>query len=182
MPLHLAEQSVALVIVNTRAHHELTDGGYAERRATCERAAALLGVDHLVDADARAVEGLPEPERRRARHVVAEQARVRAAVRAFGTGDLRTVGELFAASHASLRDDCEVSCPELDLAVSAARDAGAVASRMTGGGFGGSTVSLVRVDEVAAVGSAVREAFARAAYGEPEVLVVEASDGARVLV
>ena len=181
VPLHLAEQGVALVVINTRAHHELTDGGYAERRAACERAAAALGEQFLVDADLSAVEALPEPERRRARHVVTEQARVRAAVRAFGTGDLGSVGALFAASHASLRDDFEVSCPELDLAVSAAVDAGALASRMTGGGFGGSTVSLVRVDDVARVTAAVAAAFASEGFVEPEVLVVEAADGARAL-
>ena len=88
---------------------------------------------------------------------------------------------LFAASHASLRDDFEVSCPELDLAVSAAVDAGALASRMTGGGFGGSTVSLVRVDDVARVTAAVAAAFASEGFVEPEVLVVEAADGARAL-
>ena len=181
VPLHLQEQGVALVVVNTRAHHELTDGGYAERRAACERAAAALGVEYLVDAEPDAVETLPEPERRRARHVVSEQARVRAAVRAFGLGDLATVGGLFAASHASLRDDFEVSCPELDVAVGAAYDAGALASRMTGGGFGGSTVSLVRVDDVVVVTAGVEAAFRSAGFRSPEVLVVEAAAGARPL-
>jgi galactokinase len=181
VPLHLREQGVALVVVNTRAHHELTDGGYAERRAACERAASMLGEEYLVDADLAAVEQLPEPERRRARHVVTEQARVRAAVRAFGTSDLATVGELFAASHASLRDDFEVSCVELDLAVAAANSAGALASRMTGGGFGGSTVSLVRDADVARVTTAVHEAFAAQGLVAPEVLLVDAADGARAL-
>ena len=181
VPLHLHEQGVSLLVVDTRAHHELADGGYADRRATCERAARLLGVDYLVDADESAVDGLPEPERRRARHVVTEQARVRAAVRAFGLGDLGAVGELFALSHASLRDDFEVSCAELDLAVATAYDAGAIASRMTGGGFGGSTVSLVRVDDVAHVTTAIESAFAAAGLTAPHVLVVAADDGARTL-
>lgn len=181
VPLHLREQGVALVVVNTRVHHELADGGYAERRAVCERAASMLGEEYLVDADLAAVEQLPEPERRRARHVVTEQARVRAAVKAFGMGDLATVSVLFAASHASLRDDFEVSCPELDLAVSAAVGAGALASRMTGGGFGGSTVSLVRDADVAHVTAAVEAAFASAGHGDPQVIVVDAADGARAL-
>jgi galactokinase len=168
-------------VVNTRAHHELTDGGYAERRAACERAARMLGVDYLVDAEPDAVEELPEPERRRARHVVSEQARVRAAVRAFGTGDVETVGVLFAQSQVSLRDDFEVSCTELDVAVAAAYDAGALASRMTGGGFGGSTVALVRDADVARVSAAVEAAFAAAGFSAPEVLVVDAADGARAL-
>ncbi len=182
VPLHLREQAVSLVVVNTRVHHELADGGYAERRAVCERAASMLGEHYLVDADPAAVEDLPEPERRRARHVVSEQARVRAAVRAFGRGELDEVGDLFAASHASLRDDFEVSCPELDLAVASAYDAGAIASRMTGGGFGGSIVALVRDTDVDAVTSAISSAFSSAGYLTPDVLVVDAADGARALV
>ncbi len=181
VPLHLREQGVVLVVVDTRAHHELADGGYAERRRACERAASALGEQFLVEADLDAVEQLPEPERRRARHVVTEQVRVRAAVKAFGMGDLGRVGELFAASHASLRDDFEVSCPELDLAVAAALGAGALASRMTGGGFGGSTVSLVAVDDVARVTSVVEKSFASQGLAEPHVLVVEAADGAHTL-
>ena len=95
--------------------------------------------------------------------------------------DPGAVGELFAESHASLRDDFEVSCAELDLAVVTAYDAGAIASRMTGGGFGGSTVSLVRVDDVAHVTTAIESAFAAAGLTAPRVLVVDAADGARTL-
>ena len=130
---------------DTRVSHALVDGGYGQRRADCEEAVAALGVPSLRRADLAAVESLDDERvRRRARHIVTEIDRVRACVDvARPTGDLESVGALFAASHVSMRDDFEISCPELDVAVAVAVEAGAVAARMTGGGFGGSSVAVV---------------------------------------
>ncbi len=133
-----------LVVIDTRAEHALVGGEYAERRRSCQQAAELLGVDHLVEADAEAVETLDdEVLRQRARHVVTEQARVGRAVAAIEDEDWRTFGELLTRSHESLRDDYTESCRELDVAVDAALRAGALGARMTGGGFGGSAIALV---------------------------------------
>jgi galactokinase len=184
VPLHLEDMGLELLLINTNARHELSDGGYASRRADCESAARLLGVAYLADAgpdDMPRIDALPEPERRRARHVVSEHARVTAAVEAFAAGDAMALGSLFAASQASLASDFEVSCPELDLAVSAARSAGAVAARMTGGGFGGSTVNLVRIGDADAVGRVVSAAFAAEGLVAPSFMSTEPSGGARIL-
>ena len=172
---------LTLLVTDTRVSHSLNDGGYGDRRAECDRAAAALGVDSLRDADVAAVERLADPLlRRRARHVVAEIARTSATVEALGAGDWNSVGRLFAESHASMRDDFEISCAELDTAVSAAVDAGALGARMTGGGFGGSSVAVVPTEHVAAVATAVDAAFARAGHEPPRHLVAPPSGGAGV--
>ncbi|CAB4726680.1 unannotated protein [freshwater metagenome] len=184
LPLH--ERGLALLVTDTRVAHALADGGpdaepvgYAARRADCEEAARLLGVPSLREAVPDAVEALPDGRpRRRARHVVSETARVAAFVAALERDDRRELGRLLAGSHASLRDDMEVSCPELDLAVTAATGAGALGARMTGGGFGGSTVALVDEQSLGQVAAAVDEAFEREGLAAPQHLVVEASDGA----
>ncbi len=184
VPLHAAELGLSLVLVNTNARHELNDGGYANRRASCELAARQLGVGLLAELDIEslpAVERLAEPERRRARHVVTEQARVAQAVRAFADEDLAAVGALFAGSHRSLAQDFEVSCPELDVAVASALSAGALAARMTGGGFGGSVIALARPADEQAIADAAEQAFAEAGFAPPTTMVVAASDGARLL-
>ena len=116
--------------------------------------------------------------RRRARHVVTEIGRVREAVAALGHGDLVEVGGLFDASHASLRDDYEVSCAELDVSVEAARAAGALGARMTGGGFGGSSIALMPADAVDAAESAVTGAFAERGWDAPRCFVVTAGAAA----
>ena len=185
VPLHLDDLGLRLLVVDTRARHQLGDGGYADRREACEEAARRLGVRHLAALDVSAMSRigeLPEPWRRRARHVVTENARVLLAARAFEAGDRAALGRLFAASHASLAVDFEVSCPELDAAVTAAVDAGAVAARMTGGGFGGSVAVLVdggRVDEVR---DAVAQAFVGRGFAAPSFLDVRPSAGAHALV
>ena len=166
-----------LLVTDTRAEHALNDGQYAQRRTACERAAAELGVESLRDVDPRDLDGalrrLSDDElRRRARHVVTEIERVREVVDRLRAGDLGAVGRLFDASHASLRDDYEVSCAELDVSVEAARSAGALGARMTGGGFGGSSIALVPSGAVTDAELAVREAFAERKWPEPECFAV----------
>ena len=186
VPLPLEAAGLCLLVLDTRAGHRLVDGAYADRRAACEAAAATLGVPALRDATLEQVEAaagaLGDPGFRRARHVVTENARVLEAVGLLRRGDLDRLGPLLAASHASLRDDYEVSSPELDTAVEAAVEAGAVGARMTGAGFGGSAIALVGTDQAGRVGDRVRDAFAAAGFGPPAVEPVTASDGARRLV
>jgi galactokinase len=185
VPLPLEAAGLRLVVIDTRAGHRLVDGAYAHRRAACEAAAATLGVPALRDATIAQVEAaadaLGEEGLRRARHVVTENARVLEAVRLLRAGELERLGPLLAASHASLRDDYEVSSPELDTAVEAAVAAGAVGARMTGAGFGGSALALAPVDLVGRVDEQVRAAFAAAGFGPPAVDAVVPSDGARRL-
>jgi galactokinase len=168
VPLGLGAAGLSVAVIDTRVAHALTDGGYGDRRRECEDAARALRLHTLREADAAAVAGLDdELLRRRARHVVTENERVRATVEAVAEADWQAVGALLDASHVSLRDDFEVSCPELDLAVAAAVDAGALGARMTGGGFGGSAIALVPSERVAAVRLAVDAAFASAGHAAP---------------
>lgn len=181
--LPLAEHDLTLLVLDTGVTHEHATGEYALRRRSCEQAAAVLGVPALRDATPEDVElaagPLGDENLRRARHVVTENARVLATVDALRRGDVSALGPILAASHASLRDDFEVSVVELDTAVAAALGAGAVAARMTGGGFGGSAVAIVPVSQVAAVAAEVRSAATRAGLRTPDVFEVVATDGAR---
>lgn len=167
----LAAHGLVLLVTDTRAAHALNDGQYEARRRSSEAAAGALGVDSLRDVDPLylddALAGLEEEQARRARHVVTEIARVRATVEALEAGDLAAVGRLFDASHASLRDDYEVSCDELDVSVGAARAAGALGARMTGGGFGGSSIALVPSDLADDVEAAIAAAFAQRGWAAP---------------
>jgi galactokinase len=185
VPLPLEAAGLCLVVIDTRAGHRLVDGAYADRRAACRAAAAVLGVPALRDATPALLEryatALGDPGLRRARHVVTENARVLAAVELLRAGDLDRLGPLLAASHASLRDDYEVSSPELDTAVEAAVAAGAVGARMTGAGFGGSAIALVETALSGRVADRARGAFAAAGFGPPQVTAVVPSDGARRL-
>lgn len=197
IPFDLAAAGLALLVVDTRAEHRLVDGQYARRREVCESAAAVLGVSSLrVVADALAagtttltdvLDRLADDEqRRRVRHVVTEIERVRALVRVLSAAPgaalsgtaLAEAGALLDGSHASLAADYEVSCDELDLAVTAARAAGAHGARMTGGGFGGSAIALVDAASAAAVADAVERAFAAAGFARPEFLVAEPAGAA----
>jgi len=130
----------ALAALDSGSSRSLAESGYNDRRAECERAAELLGVESLRDATDWS--GLPDPLDRRVRHVVTENERVDAAVRALEREDLGALGELLDASHRSLRDDYEVSVPEVERAVDACREAGALGARIMGGGFGGSVLAL----------------------------------------
>lgn len=175
-----------LLVIDTRARHALVDGGYAERRRSCERAALALGLPSLRDATLDdLVRLLADPETEllvpRARHVITEIARTDAAAACLIEGDAVAFGELMLGSHASLRDDFSVSCPELDVAVDAARAAGALGARMTGGGFGGSALALVPEALVPAVIRSVEDAFAAAGFVDPACCAVRPSHGACVL-
>ena len=183
VPLDIASHRLAWLVIDTRAAHQLVDGQYGERRATCEAAAAALGVASLReigpdDLD-QALARLPdEVSRRRVRHVVTEIERVRETVRLLRAGRAAELGPVLDASHASMRDDYEISCLELDLAVDAARAAGALGARMTGGGFGGSALALVPAGRLDTIGAAVEAAFADAALTAPGIIPAYAADGA----
>jgi galactokinase len=166
VPLDLGGHT--LLVTDTRVKHALTDGGYAARRADCESAAEALGVPTLREATQAAVDGLDDERvRRRATHIVSEIARVTETVAAFEARDWDGLGRLFDASHRSMRDDFEISCPELDTAVAVAGQAGAVAARMTGGGFGGSSVAVVPDERVEAVMRAIDAAFVLEGFRAP---------------
>jgi galactokinase len=182
---------MVLVVAHSGVPRSLSGSAYNERRAECEAGVAAIarrdpGVRSLRDVtpallDAHAAD-LDPVVARRARHVVTENRRVLLAEAALASADATAVGELFAASHASLRDDYEVSCPELDLLVEvAAATPGVVASRMTGAGFGGCTVSLVRPDAVGALNDRILGEYARRSGRGPRVWPVRAVDGAGVL-
>ncbi|WP_422115381.1 galactokinase [Brachybacterium sp. UNK5269] len=187
VPWDLASQQLALLITDTRAEHSHVDGEYAARRADSERAAAQLGVPTLRDADVDQLETLlgrlgDEVVRRRARHVLTEIRRVEQFDALLAAGTVREqVGELGAllnASHDSLREDYEVTVPQLDVAVDAARAAGAHGARMTGGGFGGSTIALVEADQAQAVAEAIAAAFGQHGFAAPEFFLALPSEGA----
>jgi galactokinase len=180
VPLDLAGWD--LLVVDTRVHHALGDGQYGDRRAEAEAAARALGVKALRDADPADVESLADPMlRSRARHVVTEIGRTRATAALLRAGDLAAIGVHLDASHASLRDDFEVSSAELDLAVATARKAGAVGARMVGGGFGGSVLALVPAARTHAVRDAVTAAFTDAGLAPPAYLLAVPSEGAGLL-
>jgi galactokinase len=169
-----------LLVVDTRSPHRLVDGEYAARRRDCESAAAKLGVTALRDATEGAVAGadLTDIERARSRHVVTEIARVVAAVELLDAGIVAGLGPLLSASHQSLRDDFEVTVPELDTAAAAAEEHGALGARMIGGGFGGSVLALVPTDAAGSVAEGVEGAFAAAGFTPPVVIETSPSYGA----
>jgi len=179
VPLDPAGAGLELIIIDTGARHALGDGQYAERRRECDRAAALLGVTSLREVTRpAAAAGLADPVlRRRARHVITENARVLETVTLLTGGDLAGVGAVLCASHASLRDDFEVSWPEADVAVDAATAAGALGARMMGGGFGGSALALVPAGQ-RAVCAAITAEFARRGWPPPRFVRAVPSAGA----
>jgi galactokinase len=189
VPFDPALAGICLLVINTRAKHELTDGEYGGRRAECEEAARRLGVPSLRSVtDLGALAALDDPLLlRRARHVVTDNQRVQvmaAMLRAYADGDSSTlgkVGTLLTESHASLRDDFEISWPEADVAVDVALAAGALGARMMGGGFGGSAIALVRQENADRVRAEIRQAFAVHGWTEPGFLDAEPSDGAQRL-
>jgi len=161
IPFDPAANELSLVVIDSGVRRQLGDGRYAERRRECEEAAGRIGVAQLRDATLADVEdaGLDDTLRRRARHVVTEDARVVEVVERLRRGDLEGIGAALLASHASLRDDFEVSCPELDAAVEIAMAHGALGARMTGAGFGGCALALVPEERVRSTLAAFTTAF-----------------------
>ncbi|MPY99665.1 MAG: galactokinase [Actinophytocola sp.] len=184
VPFDPAAEGLTLLVIDTRAPHRLVDGAYAARRRSCECAASVLGVAALRDVDVdgldAALAALPSAElRARTRHVVTENARVVRFVALLRAGTLAEAGPVLTASHTSLRDDYEVTCPELDTAVDAALSAGALGARMTGGGFGGCVIALLPSERVAGCVTEVRQAFERSGFAAPATFTATPSDGAR---
>jgi len=183
VPTGFTGEGLEVLVIDTRVSHSHSTGGYRERRDACERGAALLGIPSLRDASEadlpRAAELMDDVTFRRARHVITENQRVLDTVRVLGADGPRAIGDLLVASHSSMRDDFEISVPELDLAVETALDQGAVGARMTGGGFGGAAIALVEHDAVDRIADAVTRAFADAGFAAPHVFTVHPSDGPR---
>ncbi len=181
VPLRIAEAGLAILVIDTRTPHSHVDGEYAARRASCEAACRILGVDLLREVDDldAALARLPELEARRVRHVVTENQRVLDAVAALAADDFTKAGALMTASHASMRDDYEITVPTVDLAVETLLAAGALGARMTGGGFGGCVLGLLPAGRAKAAAEAVESAFADAGFGAPVSFLAVPSPGAR---
>ncbi|MBN9193709.1 galactokinase [Microbacterium sp.] len=181
--LGFAAAGLEVVVMDTGVTHAHATGGYRDRREACERGARILGVPALRDLAPedldRARDLLDDVTFRRVRHVVTEDRRVLDTVRTLRSAGPTAIGPLLDASHASMRDDFEISVPELDTAVEAAREAGAIGARMTGGGFGGAAIALTPRERVGAVAEAVASAFSRSGFAAPRVFTVTASEGAR---
>ena len=185
----LAQLNAAIVVCDTKVKHELTSSAYNQRRAECEQGVELLrerlpAIRALRDvsvADFERYENeLPEPLRRRCRHVITENARTLKAAKALEDGDRDQFGELMHWSHESLKTDYEVSCRELDAMVEIARrQQGTFGARMTGGGFGGCTINIVRADAVPSFIRAVKQEYRFATEIDPKIFLVKADDGAR---
>ena len=167
VPLDLEGAGLTLLVCDTRVERGLADTGYNDRRAACERAAHALGVKELRDASEEDLDLLSGEELKRARHVVSENARVLEAVEALKGKDFDEFGRLMYASHASLRDDYEVSTRELDTFVDIAEEHGAGGARLTGAGFGGCAIALVSEGKTAALAQACEQAFAGRGFEEP---------------
>ena len=185
IPFDVASKGLELLIIDTQAHHALTDGGYAERRASCESVAAKLGVKSMRELTKDQLDSsrdkLSESEYIRARHAVTEMKRVLDCVEALASEDFTQVGQLLNQSHISLRDDYTVSCPELDTAVEASLAAGALGARMVGGGFGGSAIALIQASKTSQTISAVEKAFADKKFKAPRFFTSLPSQGAELL-
>lgn len=186
VPLDLGSSGLTVLVADTRAPHRHSDGEYGARRRGCEEAARRLGVAALRDVTAddldAALDRLDDDELRRyVRHVVTEDDRVLSVVRLLDAGRLADIGPLLTASHRSMRDDFRITVPEVDTAVDALLEAGALGARMTGGGFGGCVIGLVPAGSVDASGDAVRRAFVDGGFGEPDLFTAEPSQGAHRL-
>ncbi|WP_306514948.1 galactokinase [Corynebacterium sp.] len=195
VPFQIADRGLAVLITNTNAPHTLADGQYASRRAVVDGVTADLGVSSLRYADdaevasarwaaANTPEGVDDAEwqetvAKRVRHIVSEIARTAEAIEQLQAGDLAGFGESMQASHASLRDDYEVSVAQLDVSVEVAMKHGALGARMTGGGFGGSSIALLPAEKVEETAEAIAQAFAEAGFAEPEFAVALPGAGAR---
>ena len=185
----LTDPGFTVVVADTKVRHELSSGAYAERRRSVEEGLRVIGKPSWRDVTVADVEAawdrLGDPVNRRCRHVVGEIARTRAAAVALEAGRIESLGPLMAASHDSLRDDFEVSCAELDILVESARRmgraGGVIGTRMTGGGFGGSTVTLCESRHAAAIANQLQADYRDATGIEPDVFASRPAAGARAL-
>jgi galactokinase len=182
VPFETEPAGLVMLVIDTKVTHSHADGGYASRRASCELGAEVLGVKALRDvqvADLEEASGLlDELTFRRVRHVVTENERVLQTVDALASEGPASIGALLDASHVSMRDDFEISCPELDLAVDTSRKHGAIGARMTGGGFGGAAIALTPVGSEQQVRNAVERAFSDAGFTAPDIFTVTPAAGA----
>ena len=180
VPLDLARAGLTILVIDTKTSHAHVSGEYAKRRASCEKACQILGIRALRDVDdlAAAMRQLPPLDARRVRHVVTENRRVLDTVAALGRHDFRAVGTLMTASHASMRDDYEITAPTVDLAVHVALAHGALGARMTGGGFGGCVLALVPERQADDLAESVALAFRAAGHPMPESFRARPSAGA----
>lgn len=185
IPFDAAANGLEILIVDTQVHHALVDGGYAERRASCESAAGKLGVGTMRGLSMKELEAsrevLTPTEYLRARHAVTEMDRVLQAVSALEGKDFSRLGQLLNESHRSLRNDYMVSSPELDMVVEAANNAGAMGARMVGGGFGGSAIVLIDADSSERTISAIEESLASKKFGAPRFYTSSPSVGAEII-
>jgi galactokinase len=183
VPLGFAAAGLGLLVIDTRTSHSHADGGYASRRRSCEEGAKAMGVPSLRALGPgdlpRAAGVLDDETFRRVRHIVTENQRVLDTVAALRAEGPSAVGPFLNESHVSMRDDFEISTPELDLAVSAAQSLGALGARMTGGGFGGAAIALVRNGDAAGITEGLVREFARAGFTAPSIFPVSASARAR---
>ena len=180
--LGLEPRELVIAVIDTGVKHRHAEGGYGSRRASCELGAKLMGVASLRDL---AVSDLPKAQAtlddetfRRVRHIVTENDRVLAATAALKAGDMVTFGKLLDASHVSMRDDFEISVPELDVAVEAALEAGALGARMTGGGFGGAAIALISRDLLDELRKVVTRRYSEHGFSPAKVFVVKPEGGA----
>ena len=183
--IDFASSSLRLLIIDTQAHHALTDGGYAKRRESCEEVVKIFSIPSLRQLSMESLLAhktkLSDIPFKRARHGVGEMLRVLDAVKALEAEDFEALGQLLNQSHNSLRDDYEVSCPELDLAVETALRSGALGARMVGGGFGGSAIALINERDAGVVSLAIEKAFAKSGFKAPRFFGSLPSDGAKVI-
>ena len=184
--LGFAAAGLELVIIDTRVAHRLTDGGYATRRAACEAAAKAFEVPSLRHLTLKSLEDgrelIDDVTFRRARHIVTENDRVLDFVAALKLADFARCGELMVESHASMRDDFEISVDELDTAVEISMRHGAFGARMTGGGFGGAAIALCPIEKISDLTNSVYAEFELVGYARPDIFTVNAADGASRLI
>ncbi len=185
IPFDLARHGLELLVIDTRVHHELVDGGYAERRDSCEKAAEILGIATLREISRAEFESrkseLDATTYLRAHHAVTEIERVQLAVDALAAGKFEKLGELLNQSHRSLRDEFTVSCLELNCAVETANAHGALGARMIGGGYGGSAIALIKRIDAERIKSEIEGAFAKCGFVAPHFFTALPSAGARII-
>jgi len=185
IPFDIAPLGLELLVIDTQVHHALVDGGYAERRASCEKAITDLNIKSLRDisiADFLSRQNeLDEKTYLRAFHGVTEMKRVLDAVALLKSGDFVGFGSIVTEAHISLRDNYTVSCPELNLAVDTSLRFGALGSRMIGGGFGGSAIALIKAKDSELIKDEIKSAFMTARFKSPRFFSALPSAGARVI-